>query len=232
MSFKDCIDSALLVGQISGSKADKAKAAHEAEFERVKLEGMDESAAELAASRAATKEISEANSNRRWQKMKDIQAAHTITQRLTKAKDPVQELEAVMAGVEYDYMFVQSVALSYIDHLMMKYKPTVRNSTPEKGQDEIIDAFYGKSSSAEAQADAKAITDMYEMLRKWANRHGASIPATKKGHLPQTHDGAKVSRVQEYTRADGSRSNTWVDDHLQEGIIDWETMRLEGKLFQ
>jgi len=96
-----------------------------------------------------------------------------------------------MAGVEYDYMFVQSVALSYLDQMMLKYKPTVRNSTPEEGLDEVVDAFFGKSSSAEAQAGAKAITDMYEMLRQWANRHGASIPATKEGHLPQTHDGLK-----------------------------------------
>jgi len=80
MSFKDCIDSALLVGRISESKADKAKAAHEAEFERAKLEGMDEASAELAAARAATEEISAANATRRWQKMKDIQAAHIITQ--------------------------------------------------------------------------------------------------------------------------------------------------------
>lgn len=230
MSFKDCIDSALSVGRVSADRAELAKAAHDAELEKARLQGLDEATAELSAARAATEQLSTANATRRWQKMKDIQAAHVITQRLTNAKDPVAELEALMENVNDDYMFVQSVALSYLDQMLLKYKPRAFLGSRTDGLDDVVMASFGRSASPEAKADAQALKDMYEMLRQWANRHGASIPKSKENHLPQTHDAVRVSRVREYTRADGTRSNAWVDDHMRPGIIDWETMRLDGKL--
>jgi len=230
MSFKDCIDSALQVGRVSADRAEKAKAAHDAELEKARLEGLDEATAELSAARAATEQLSTANATRRWQKLKDIQAAHVITQRLTKAKDPVRELEALMENVNDDYMFVQSVAFSYLDKMLLKYKPRAFRGSRTDGLDDVVMASFGRSASPEAKADAEALKDMYEMLRQWANRHGATIPKSKENHLPQTHDAVRVSRVQEYTMKDGTRSNGWVDDHLRPGVIDWDTMKLDGKL--
>lgn len=230
MSFKDCIDSALEVGRVSADRAAKAKVAHDDEFQKALLSGADEATAELTAARAATEQLSTANAARRWQKMKDIQAAHVITKRLTNAKDPSAELLAMMESVDDDYMFVQSVAFSYLDQMLLKYKPRALQKARTDGQDATVYASFGQAAGPEATADAKALKDMYEMLRQWANRHGATIPKSKENHLPQTHDAVRVSRVQEYTRADGTRSNGWVDDHMKPGIIDWDTMRLDGKL--
>lgn len=230
MNFKECIDGAVAGGRLSQERAEKAKQAFDEDFERSISEGFDESAAQLHAAKASTESISNLNATRRWQKVKQMQAAYTIEKRIINADDPARELEHIMAEVEDNYDNVRGVALSFLDNMLQKYKPRALRTSRTDGLDDVVKAAYGKEASAEAKADAKAIGDMVDLLRKWANQHGANIPDSPNNRIFQTHDAVKVSNARVYKLQDGTTTNTWVEDHLQEGIIDWEVMRFDGKL--
>jgi hypothetical protein len=228
MSFRDCITGQIELGRVGEDRGQRAIAEYEKRLARATEEGLDPVTAELSAAKAATEQLSNGNAVRRWQKMKEIVAADGIQKRLIKAKDPVRELERLMADVENDYSFVQSVAFSYIHNLMEKYKPKAVVGSTVEGLNQLVFAAYGRGGGPDDIANARALHEMYETLRVWANQHGANIPKSKNNVLPQTHEAARVERAREYTLQDGTRTNTWVEDHLRPGVVDWEIMRVNG----
>jgi hypothetical protein len=228
MSFLDCLDGQVTADRVNKERVEKAKRAYKEDYERALLEGIDPITADTAAAKKAVDAISSVNGIRRWQRIKDIRAMHDIQQRLLAAKDPVRELENIMLRVENHYENVIGVALSFLDNILLKYKPRAFVGSRTDGLDDIAHAAFGKSTFPEAEADAKAIREMLDFLRKWANRHGATIPDSPHNRLFQTHDAVKVSRARVYKLNDGTETNTWVEDHLREGIVDWDIMRLDG----
>lgn len=78
MSFKDCIASAVEAQRVSADRGQTATAAYDEAYERLIAEGMDEGTAAMRAADEAVDSISNLNAARRWQKIKQMQVAHTL----------------------------------------------------------------------------------------------------------------------------------------------------------
>lgn len=221
MSFRDCIEAGVAGQRVSARKAEEAISAYErAKAEAIAL-GEAAGQAEVLAAKAAMEKISTATAARRWSKMKEMQAAHSLIKAFENSNNPGRTLEEKMAAVENRYATVQSFAMARIDQLLLKYGPRVLRPSRIDGQDLIVDAHFGVGGDAEAKAAAQAVNELMEELRVWANNYGASIPESKTRTLFQTHDAVKVDSV---------IKETWVNDHLQEGVLDWDVMRFNGKV--
>lgn len=229
MSFRDCIQSAIDAGRVSEKNGQRAQEAFDEALERGLAEGLDEGTAAFQASKQAVESISNLDSTRRWQKVKQMQSAHQIMKRLEGADDPGRELRDIMLEVENSYENVRATAMSGLGAYLRKYKPRALRPSRTDGLDDIVRAVFGEGGDAEAQASAKALLEVQDLLRKWANLHGATIPDSPNARLFQTHDAVKVDNVRKYTLKDGTETNTWVEEHLQPGVLDWEVMRFEGK---
>lgn len=219
MSFKDCIASAVEARGLSQDRADTAVAAFDEAMEQALVDGMNEGAASMHAATAAMESITKVNAERRWQKVKEMQVAHLLVQRFEGSKAPWDDLEAIMEMVELDYESMRGFAMANLDRLLLKYKPRALRPSRTDGLDDIVRAYHGDVRTPEAKEGAEALKATLEDLRRWANSHGATIPETE-NYLFQTHDGVKVDSV--------SR-DTWVNDHLRDGVVAWDVMRYEGK---
>lgn len=221
MSWRDCIQSAADAGRITQAKADAAKAAFDERKERLLAEGVDDATAELTAADAATQQLTTLNKEKRWQRIKEMQAAKGLHDRLMRSDQPWRELEYIIQDLENAYDTTRGFAMANLDRMMRKYKPQAGGFViTKKGMDDIVRARFGLPAPAEAKEMADALGESQELLRKLANQAGASIPESKNAYLFQTHDQVRVSSVP---------METWVDEHLAEGVLDWEAMRYAGK---
>lgn len=228
MSFKECLDSAVERSQLTEERSEQAKSAYDVEYESAISRGMDPGSAADHAAKAAVESITNLNAQKRWQKVKQLQAAHAIQKRLRNADDTLKELEQIMAEVEVHYKQMQGVAMSTLDKYLLEYQPRIGTTGSTRGLNEIVRAAKGEPASPEAKAHAQALRETIEFLNNQANMHGAALPRTRKNWLFQTHDAAKVSRVRRYTLENGTETNTWVEEHLRPGVLDWEEMRFDG----
>lgn len=221
MSFNDCIDSAVAAGRVSEAKAELGKAEYQAQLERHKTAGLKGLDAEVQAAIAATEKMTNVTKQRRWQKLNEIQRAHEIHIRLRGAKNLEREASLLMEELELTYDSVMGLAMANSDSFLVDYAPTLAGlRRPTAGLDEIPRAAFGESTDPTALKMYQAIKDTLAVLTVQANRLGASIVDNPKNVLFQTHDPVKVSGV---TR------DEWVNDHLTDGILDWETMRWQGE---
>lgn len=221
MSWKDCITAAVEAGRIKPERGDRAHEAYDRAYARALSEGMDEGGADLAAADAAVEEITSLNKTKRWQRVKEMQSAKVLHDRVFASSKPWEEVEAIIADLENAYDTTRGFAMANLDRMLMEYKPKRGGlKISLKGLDRVVRGAFGESVEPEYQEMADALQETMELLRKMANSHGADIPASKNRNLFQTHDAVKVSSV---------RRETWVDDHLREGVLDWEVMRYEGK---
>lgn len=221
MSWRDCIQTAIETGRISSKKGGEAFAAYDEAFERATAEGAPEGEAAMRAADEAVKEITTLKAVKRWQRVNEMQRAHEIFDRIMSAKDPRRALEELINEADLSYDSIRGMTMANLDRLMKKYKPSYGGlHIPTAGLDDIVRASYGDVRSTEAKQFADAVAEAIETLRLWANRYGANIPDNPNRVLFQTHDQAKVSAVTE---------DMWVNEHLQEGVLDWEIMRFAGK---
>ena len=220
MSFKDCIRSAVETGRISDKKGGEATAAFDEAYDEAIAEGMIEGEAEMHAALRAVEEITTLKAAKRWARVNEMQRAYTINERLMKSKNPARELENIMNDTELSYDTIRSIAMARMDQLLVDYKPKMGGfHIPTAGLDDIVQAAYGDVATPEAKELFESIYSSQELLRKWANRYGASIPENPNRRLAQTHDRVKVQAVPK---------DTWVQEHLER--LDWELMRFEGKM--
>lgn len=224
MSFKDCIDTALGTGKVSPAKAETGKAAYDAAYAKQITAGLAEPDAALQAAIDATERMTRVTKERRWQKVNEIQRAHEIHTRLHGAKNLDREVTLLMEELELTYDSVMGMAMANASEFIVEYSPRNAGLTrPTAGLDEIPHAAFGESTDPTAIKMYEAIKSSLEVLRAWANRMGANIPDNPKNVLFQTHDAVKVSSVQR---------EEWVNDHLTDGILDWETMRYAGEVIE
>ena len=221
MNFKDCIDTAVSTGKLSAKKAGESHAAFDKEFARAKAAGETEGQAATTAALKAVEEITTLKAEKRWQRINEMQRAHTIHTRMAASKDPARELERIADEMELSYETTIAFAQSHLDLLMSKYKPKLGGlSQSVDNMDDAVYEAFGVSRNPEAKELADTVVASMELLRKMANAAGASIPESKNRHMFQSHDQVRVSAVPE---------ETWVRDHLEEGTLDWDVMRFEGK---
>lgn len=220
MSFRDCIQSAVETGRVTERKGAIALAEYDAKLGERIAAGDSPIAADLAGAAAAVEHTTSLTSANRWKRINEMQRAHEIHTRLQGAKEPWRELEKIMEEVEYTHASVRGTAMAGLDAFMEKFSPKKGGLVnPVEDLRDVVRGAYGDAVSPEARAMADAVIGTREMLRKWANMYGTSIPENANARLPQTHDMFKVSRVTE---------EEWVNDHLR--TLDWNTMKFHGKL--
>lgn len=218
MNFHDCIQTAIDTGRITAKKGAEAHGAYQRSYERAAAT-MSPAEAELHAAQSAMNEITSVKAARRWQRINEMQRSHELYTRLMGAADPVREMEHIVQDLELSYETVQSIAMSNLDRLLLKYAPQKAGLVvPEAGLDDIAHAAFGEHAPAEAQEMAKSIGETMETLRQWANSYGAAIPENPNYRLPQMQDHVRVAAVQK---------DTWVNDHID--TLDWEVMRFGGQ---
>lgn len=221
MTFAACVQTAVEAGRVSQAKAEAGIAEYTRQVERHLSAGLKGVDAELQAAIAATEKMTNVSKTRRWQKLNEIQRAHEIYTRLRSAKDVDREATLIMEDMELTYDSVMGLAMANTDSFLVDYAPTAAGlRRPTAGLDEIPRAAFGESSDPVALRAYNAIKDTLAVLTAQANRLGASIVENPKNVLFQTHDAVRVSSV--------SRDE-WVNDHLADGILDWETMRWQGE---
>lgn len=221
MSFNDCITSAVATGRVSESKGDVAKAAYDKELNRLLADGMSEGDAKLQAAINATEQMTQTTKERRWQKLNEIQRAHEIHTAIKSADDPVLAIDQLMRDLELSYESVMGYAMANLSEFLTEYAPRYAGlQRPKAGLDDVPLAAYGQITDAAAVKKATAIQQALESLRLLANRYGANIPDNPLNRLFQTHDAIRVS---------SHSMDEWVNDHLADGVLDWDLMRYRGE---
>ena len=221
MNFKDCIATSVTTGKLSPKKAQEAYDAFDAEYQRAITAGEKPGQAATTAALKAVEETTTLKAEKRWQRINQMQRAYEIHTRMKGAADPGRELERIAEEMELSYETTIAFAQSHLELLMSKYKPKAGGlRSVSDNMDEAVYESFGVSKNPEAKELADSVKAAMETLRKMANRAGASIPESKTGYLFQSHDQAKVSA---YPR------DEWVNDHLEEGAVNWDVMRFEGK---
>lgn len=221
MSFKDCLDTAVTTGRVAASKAETAKEVFDQEVERALLDGVSEADALAQAFLSATEALAKTTSQRRWQKLNEIHRAHEIHTRIKNADNIPDAITELMTDLELDYDTTMAFAMANLSEFLTEYRPRtsgIRRKTA--GLENIAPAAYGEINDPVAKRMAESIQQTMEVLRLWANRYGANIPDNPNNRMFQTHDAVRVSRV---TR------DTWVNEHLADGVLDWDLMEYAGK---
>jgi hypothetical protein len=219
MSFRECIQTAIDTGRISSKKGAEAFRAYDRTFERSVAAGEPEGVADGIAAAKTLDEITTLKGARRWQRLNEMQRAHEIYSKFRDAKDPAKVLQDIISDMEYASETVRSLTMANLDRMMAEFKPKAGGFiVPERGLRDIVRAAYGQPASPAAKEMAEGVIEAREILRKWANSYGASIPENANAKLPQTHDRVKVQAVPE---------DEWVADHLR--TLDWEVMRFAGR---
>lgn len=220
MSFRDCIQSAVETGRLSAKKAAEAFASYDKEYERAVAAGEPDGVADGLAAGKSLEQITTLKAAKRWDRINTMQRAHELHTRFQGNPDPIAELGKIPMEMELSQDAVRSIAMASLDSFMQRFGPKMAG-IKKLGDDirGVIRAAYGEGGNAMDKLHADAVINVREMLRKWANMYGASIPENANAKIPQTHDTVRVRSHSE---------DEWVGDHMQH--LDWDTMRFAGQL--
>lgn len=221
MSFRDCIQSAVETGRLSAKKAAEAFAKYDEEYAKATVSGEPDGIADGLAAKSSLEQITTLKAAKRWDRLNVMQRAHELHTRFQGA-DPIKELGKIPMEMELSQDAVRSIAMASLDSFMQRFGPKLAG-LKKLGDDVrgVIRAAYGEGGNAADKLHADAVINVREMLRKWANMYGASIPENANAKIPQTHDPVRVRAHSE---------DEWVGDHLKN--LDWDVMRFSGKLIE
>lgn len=222
MSFRDCIQSAVDTGRLSAKKAEEAFAEYDKEYTRATAAGEPDGVADGLAAGKSLEQITTLKAAKRWDRLNMMQRAHEIHTRFQGVADPATELGKIPLEMELSQEAVRSIAMASLDSFMQRFGPKLAG-IKKLGDDirGVIRAAYGEGGSAFDKLHADAVINVREMLRKWANMYGASIPENANAKIPQTHDPVRVRAHHE---------DEWVRDHIEN--LDWDVMRFAGQLIE
>lgn len=219
MSFLDCIKTAVDTGRLSQKKADEATAAYDGKVQENIASGVSESSAHVGTADAALKEITTLKQDKRWQRINEMQKAHTLYERINKSNKPWDELDIVMDQVNLGYDAVRGQLMSTLNELIYKYMPKIGGVAKSvDNMDDIVRALYGEATNSEAAGFAKAVAEVEEFGRQRLNLEGASIKVNKNRKFGQTQDRMKAQSV---------TKEEWIRDQLEHW--DFEVMEYQGK---
>lgn len=219
MSFRDCIQSAVDTGRLSAKKAAEAFAKYDEEYAKATASGEPDGVADDLAAKSSLEHITDLKAAKRWDRLNTMQRAHELHTRFQDA-DPIKELGKIPMEMELSQDAVRSIAMASLDSFMQRFGPKLAG-LKKLGDDirGVVRAAYGEGGSARDKLHAEAVISVREMLRKWANMYGASIPENANAKVPQTHDPVRVRSHSE---------DEWVGDHMKN--LDWDVMRFAGQL--
>lgn len=219
MNFKDCIETARIVGRVSDERASRAKAAFDEAYDEAVAEGLDEAAAMASASVRATEQITDLNAKKRWVRLNEMRSMHKLHQRLSTSSDPFEAMTQLLRDLDNTQESVSGILMANLDRIMSEYKPKAGGFwQPTRGLDDIVHARYGDVRSPEAKSFSDALAESEEQARLWANSLGASIPENPNRRMPQSIVERKVAAVTE---------DAFVEDFKD--ALDWSIVRYAGK---
>lgn len=219
MSFKDCIETARVVGRVSDERAARANRAFDEAYNEAIAEGLDEASAVASAALRATETIIDLNAKKRWVRLNEMRVMHTLHQRLSTADDPFEAMAGLLRDLDNTQESASGILMANLDRIMSTYKPKKGGFwQPTRGLDDIVRARYGDVRSPEAKSFSDALAESEEQARLWANSLGASIPENPNRRMPQSIVERRVASVTE---------DRFVKDFID--ALDWSIVRYAGK---
>lgn len=219
--FLACINNAVTNGKLSEKKA-KIAAQVFASQEKIAIDnGMAGDAAKDVAALASVKAITDITAPKRWERVNELRKANTLFNEIMSSDAPWDYFDNLMNNMDIAFNDrLQGIPHRLLEDLIVKYSPKYGGlSHPIDGMDELVDAGYGQARTPEAEAYGKAMREALDLSVDMANAHGASIPKSDKFNLPQSHDRLRVQ---------SAGREVWVNEHLKDGVLDWEVMRYAG----
>lgn len=223
MSFIDCINRAVKDEAITVQRGQNARDAYERAYKKALSDGKNIFEAEDIASRKATTQITDQAANKRYQRMRNMQALDKIIKAWDDTPDTMDGAAKLLALLEGDVRWKGDNFASrmrtrqgefhnaFLD-LIDKYRPQYGGIYSSKaGMDNLVRELAGDSTGDKAAKElAKIVKDGIDLVVAKANSAGAAIEKNPRWWLPQKQNRAKMR----------NRKSEWVKDHMDN--IDWE----------
>lgn len=225
MTFLECILSAAETGKITPKKAGEAEQAYIDAVATTKAEGLTDAQAEMTAAHRAVEAVGNYTEAKKWERINELQKAYALDQRFKGMTAPTRAwsaLDQLMDEVYLSYRAVSGQLFANLNVVLEAFEPKLAGIIkPVENMADVIRELYGQGTgNAAAREMAEAVANSLEQMRKMLNLEGASVPENKNFRFPQTHERHKVRQA---TQA------VWVQDHLAEGVLDWEVIQYHGK---
>jgi len=225
MSFVNCIQSAVDAGRIRSEKGKEAIDAYNRTVDEMKAKGMGDREAADAAAMAATERLTKSKGDIRWRRLREMQAAYSVSQALdVKGMKPWEVPAALIEGddrfpfanVQTRHERIRGQLHAMIESGLEKYRPRAAGIVhPVAGMDTLVREMFGtQTGDISAREIATEFAKAAEHARKRANRAGASIHEMDRWRIPQ---------MQDRLRLRGAGRDAWVRQHM--GWLDWDAMK-------
>lgn len=230
MSFLDCINTAAQTGRLKQAKAEEAATAYEEAKAEGLAQGLGEAAAEAAAAQKAVEATTTLVAAKRWERINSMKKEHEIHTLLYASAKPTSALaghniaapiDNLSARIDFTYASVTDQIMAHLDGVISKFDSKFLGLVkPLENMDNMIRALYGESVEPAAKVLGEQYAQGMEFMRKMLNLEGASIRENENHRAPQSHDRLAVREA---------GKEVWVNDHLKDGVLDWDVMEYQGK---
>lgn len=205
MSFVDCINRAVKDEAVTVQRGEDARNAYERAYKKAKQDGKNDFEAEDIAARKATNQLTTQTSNKRYQRMRNMQALDKLItdwDASPKTMNGADKLFAILEGDvrwkgdSFDSKYksrrgeYHNAFLDVID----KYRPKWFGTYSTKsGLDNLVKELAGeKSGDVAAKEFADVVQQGIELIVKKANSAGAAIEMNPRWWLPMKLNKSKM----------------------------------------
>lgn len=223
MSFIDCINRAVKESATTVERGNDARNAYDRAYKRAIQDGKNEFEAEDIAARKATNQISTQTSNKRYQRMRNMQSINKIMETWEtspKGMDGADKLFGLLEGdvrwkgdsFDSKYKTRQGEFHNAFLDLIDKYRPKWFGAYSSKaGLDNMVKELAGESSGdAAAKEFSRVIKEGIDIVVKKANSAGAAIEMNPRWWLPMKLNKSKMR----------NNKQRWIEVYNKH--LDWE----------
>lgn len=228
MSFKDCLDTAVVTGKIKQEKADEAKKLYDEAYDEAVAEGLGERAAGDSAAIKAVDRLAEMTFQKKWQKVHEIRTAAKIWDEFSTTNKPVEAIIKLGDQIDLAKERLMGQMHKLVERNLDKWRPRAAGLIqPIQDMNDIVYSAYGqKVQNVSSKEMFEEIANLQEWTRKRAMMEGAFIPENKERRLPQGQDRMKLWDLHN-KMGPAPAKQQWINDMMR--TLDWEIMRFEGR---
>ena len=218
MTFRTCVLDNIDKNHKRRAEAEAVLEQYDSRVTELRNTGMDEARAEEAAAAEFVEKKTEENG---WVKARRIKSAVVQTRqvkRVMESNNPAGKVGDIFAEIE-------GVSSGYLKHFhamlnkfLTEYDTQFMGSFRNKaGLGNILKELYGvKTQSSAAKGYAESIKKMYAETTKLARANGINMVDDPLYHAPQRHSPGRMGKA---------GKTTWVKDHMEDGVLDWDHMK-------
>lgn len=228
--FLTCISTATETGKLSAKQEAEAREVYDQAREEAIAKGLAPDAADTAASMETLKNITEYKRNQRWELLNEISKQHANYTEIMAAKGLknvlasrqfTANMNSIMDRVDRTHDEVSKLIFSKMAAVVEQFSSKGFGLIkPLENMENIVRFLFGDVVEPAAKILGEQTRDAYEFMRNLTNAEGAHITFDKTFRLNQKQDRFLVR---------DAGKETWVNDHLNDGVLDWEEMRYHGK---